>query len=133
MSNTRLSYTDSQMADQKRTLGSWGEQRAKAYLEERGYEIIAKNVRSAYGEIDLLARQGGTLVFVEVKSRSSLGFGYPEEAINELKQQHLLDCALDFLQSHPEHVGDWRIDVISILRSNEGPPEVEHFENAIHG
>jgi putative endonuclease len=120
------------MAHQKRALGIWGEERAKAYLTERGYMILAQNLRSAYGEIDLLAKQGDTLVFVEVKARSSLGFGYPEESVTELKQQHLLDCALDYLQNHPEHSGDWRIDVISVLRSDDGP-EIEHFENAIHG
>ncbi len=120
------------MADQKRKLGSWGEERAKAYLQERGYEIVAQNVRSAYGEIDLLAKQGDTLVFVEVKARSSTDFGFPEEAVTETKQQHLLDCALDYLQSHPEH-SEWRIDVISVLRSKDGPPEIEHFENAIDG
>jgi putative endonuclease len=120
------------MANQKQTLGAWGEERAAAYLRERGYEIVARNVRSAYGEIDLLAKHAGVLVFVEVKARSSSDFGYPEESVNETKQQHLLDCALDYLQANPDHIGDWRIDVISVLRAPDGP-QIEHFENAVHG
>ena len=121
------------MPNQKRALGSWGEQRAAEYLQERGYQIVARNVRGEYGEIDLLARQGAVLVFVEVKARSSAQFGHPEEAITPLKQQHLVDSALDYLQAHPDLDGDWRVDVISVRRMKNGRPEILHFENALDG
>lgn len=121
------------MPNQKQALGSWGEQRAAEYLQEHGYQIVARNVRGEYGEIDLLARQGEVLVFVEVKARSSEQFGNPEEAITPLKRQHLLDCALDYLQVHLEPEGDWRVDVISVRRMKNGRPEILHFENALDG
>ncbi|HEY4718897.1 MAG TPA: YraN family protein [Anaerolineales bacterium] len=121
------------MPNQKQVLGSWGEQRAADYLQKRGYELLGRNVRSEYGEIDLLARQGEVLVFVEVKARSTTRFGQPEEAITARKQQHLLDCALDYLQTHPELDGDWRVDVISVRRVKGGQPEILHFENALDG
>jgi len=120
------------MPNQKRALGSWGEQRAAEYLQERGYQIVARNVRGEYGEIDLLARQGEVLVFVEVKARSSAQFGHPEEAITPLKQQHLVDSALDYLQAHPDLGEDWRIDVIAIeVRPSRTSPTIVHFENAL--
>lgn len=119
------------MSNQKKALGQWGEQRAAEFLQNQGYVILERNVRTEYGEIDLLARQGETLVFVEVKARSSNAFGYPEESITELKQQHMQDCALAYLQAHPEFEGDWRVDVISVNRMPGAKPEILHFENAL--
>lgn len=121
------------MPNQKQALGSWGEQRAAEYLQQHGYQIVARNVRGEYGEIDLLARYEDVLVFVEVKARSSEQFGNPEEAITPLKRQHLLDCALEYLQAHPDLEGDWRVDVISVRRMNNSRPEILHFENALDG
>lgn len=121
------------MSKQKQTLGAWGEAIAAKYLEGLGYAILERNVRTAYGEIDLLASHEGVAVFVEVKTRSSKDFGFPEEAVHPTKQQHLLDSAEDYLQSHPEVTGDWRIDVISIQRGSGRTPEIVHFENAVHG
>lgn len=119
------------MTSQKKALGLWGEQRAAEFLQDQGYEILDRNVRSEYGEIDLLARHGNALVFVEVKTRSSNAFGYPEEAVTELKQQHMQDCALAYLQAHPEVEGDWRVDVIAVSRVPGAKPEIVHFENAL--
>lgn len=121
------------MASQKQSLGRWGEDVAAQYLENLGYVILERNVRSEFGEIDLLARQGSVLVFVEVKARSSNDFGYPEEAVTETKQQHLLDAAQNYLQLHPELDGDWRVDVVAISRRKNSPPEIVHFENALNG
>ena len=119
------------MTNQKQALGSWGEQRAAEYLESLGYEILARNVRSEYGEIDLLARHASALVFVEVKTRSSVDFGHPEDSVTLSKQQHLFDSAIDYFQAHPELNGDWRVDVISVSRTPSGQPEILHFENAL--
>ncbi|MEX2160444.1 MAG: YraN family protein [Anaerolineales bacterium] len=120
------------MTDQKQAMGRWGEERAAEYLQTNGYKLLSRNLRGEYGEIDLLAQQGDVLVFVEVKARSSADYGHPEEAITAAKQQHLLDSALDYLQAHPEFDGDWRVDVISVTRTQAGRPEILHFENALN-
>jgi putative endonuclease len=117
----------------KRQFGSWGEDTAAKYLVDKGYEIKDRNVRTKYGEIDILAQQGGVLVFVEVKTRNSTAFGFPEESVTQLKQQHLQDAAQEYLQLHPEQTGEWRIDVISVLRISSNEPEIAHIENAIGG
>jgi putative endonuclease len=127
----------------RQILGRWGEKLAGEFLIEHGYTITATNVRTPYGEIDLIVRQPGqaeaglanaeVTVFVEVKTRTSNAFGYPEEAVTSRKQAHLLGAAQHYLQEHPELGGDWRIDVIAIERSREGkPPVIHHFENAVH-
>jgi putative endonuclease len=121
------------MTRQKQTFGSWGELAAAQFLEKRGYEILERNVRTQYGEIDLIARHGITLVFVEVKTRSSTEFGYPEESITATKQQHMQDTAQDYLQTRPELDGEWRVDVIAIRRIENQAPEITHIENALSG
>lgn len=125
------------MSDRRKSFGSWGERMAAAYLEHRGYVILERNARTAYGEIDLVARQvtqgGWATVFVEVKTRHTAAFGPPEAAITARKSQHLLESAQAYLQAHPELDEDWRIDVIAIRRVRDGePPQVRHFEDAVH-
>jgi putative endonuclease len=116
-----------------RKFGSWGEDYAENYLIQSGYSIIARNIKTAHGEIFLIAKDGGVSVFVEVKSRSSHKFGYPEEAITKQKMMHMLASAQDYLQIHPEVVGDWRLDILAIERRSEGgKAEVTHFKNVIH-
>ena len=119
-------------------LGKWGEQLAADFLIKQGYSIIARNARTPYGELDLVAQQLSehnlgemTTVFVEVKTRSSQTFGYPEESITPSKQEHLISAALHYLQEHPELDQDWRIDVIAIERYKNLDPIIHHFENAL--
>jgi putative endonuclease len=116
-------------------LGRWGERLAAVYLEQRGYTILAYNARTPYGELDLVARQDGVTVFVEVKTRRSTAFGLPETAITPTKQAHLLSAAQSYLQTHPDLEGDWRVDVIAICRlaAANAEPEIVHFENAFAG
>ena len=122
---------DQNMND-RQALGKWGENFAADYLMARGYTIMGRNVRTSYGEIDVIARQEDTLVFVEVKTRTSRAFGYPEEAITAQKREHLIQASQAYLQSHPQLEYDWRIDVIAIQRkSEERLPQLKHFENAI--
>lgn len=90
------------------------------------------NHRTAYGEIDIVARQAAELVFVEVKTRSSLKFGYPEAAVNPEKQAHLEAAVQAYMQAHPEIEGVWRVDVIAIVRRPPREPEILHFENVLH-
>jgi len=119
-------------------LGKWGEQLAADFLIKQGYSIIARNARTPYGELDLVAQQLSehnlgemTTVFVEVKTRSSQTFGYPEESITPSKQEHLISAALHYLQEHPKLDQDWRIDVIAIERYQNRDPIIHHFENAL--
>jgi putative endonuclease len=121
------------MAEKKnrRQFGKWGEEIAKTYLVERGFEVISQNFFTEYGEIDLVARRQDRIHFVEVKTRSNQRFGNPEDSITAKKLSHMIDSAQAFLQSHPEFDGDWQIDVISIQLSGESRfPEIRYFPNA---
>jgi len=120
------------MTNARQKLGRWGEDLAARFLTERGYTILEQNARNPYGEIDLVAQKGGTTTFVEVKTRTSKLFGYPEEAITPKKQEHLLASALHYLQTHPELGEDWQIDVVAIRKWRNEPPEIVHFENCVN-
>ncbi len=118
----------------KQRIGRWGETVAAGYLERKGYQILARNVRTGRGEIDLVAGQpDGALVFVEVKTRTNAQFGLPEEAVDARKLEHVFRAAEAYLQAQPELAGrEWRIDVVAI----QGKPGervedvcIEHFEN----
>lgn len=119
----------------RQRLGKWGETQAAQYLAGAGYAILTRNYRTPYGEIDLVSRhetlEGQVLVFVEVKTRSSQAFGYPEESITASKQEHLLAGAQYYLQQHSDWEGGWRIDVIAIQRLQQGAVQIRHFENAV--
>lgn len=120
------------MADHNRTLGKWGEEIAAAHLRARGYTILARNARTPYGELDLVATDGRVTVFVEVKTRATTAYGPPEASVTPRKQAHLLAAAEAYLQAHPETSGDWRVDVVAIQRRPPPqPPEIVHFENAL--
>ncbi len=113
----------------KKGLGQWGEALAADYLKQLGYAILERNVRTPYGEIDLIAQDSGELVFVEVKTRASSSLGPPEIAITSRKQEHILSAAQAYLQSHPHLEGNWRVDVIAIQRLSDQQPQITHFEN----
>jgi putative endonuclease len=116
----------------KRSVGLKGEDLAAEYLAGKGYAILERNVRTHYGEIDLVMMDGDTLVFVEVKTRTSRKYGYPEDAITNQKKIHLLDSAQEYLQVHPEFYRDWRIDVLAIeITADQSSPRITHFENAV--
>lgn len=109
-------------------LGHWGEEAAADYLAARGYEIIDRNVRTPYGEIDLVARREGVVAFVEVKSRASRTLGPPEIAVTPRKRQHMLSSAAYYAQEN--EIEHWQIDVIAVQRTGPGT-EITHFENAV--
>jgi putative endonuclease len=119
----------------RQSLGRWGETRAAEYLTSCGYTLLERNVRTPYGEIDLVTLYEGQVVFVEVKTRASHTLGPPEVSITPTKKTHMVSAGLAYLQSHPDLGEDWRIDVIAILRL-PGPggavtEQIEHFENVI--
>ena len=109
-------------------VGRWGEKKASEYLVERGYMIAARNVRTPYGEIDLLAHKEGLTIFVEVKARLSEGVGPPEVSVSPRKQQHMTACAEYYAQQNG--IDHWRIDVVAVQKV-DGEDQIVHFENAI--
>lgn len=110
------------------SVGRWGEQAAADYLCEHGYSIVARNVRTPYGEIDVIASREGTTVFVEVKARTSKSYGPPEVAVTPRKQAHMLACATHYSQQN--EIDHWQIDVIAVERER-GKVIITHFENAV--
>lgn len=120
----------------RKEIGRWGEEIAAAYLNRNGYLIVDRNFYTPEGEIDIIALQDEEeeriLIFVEVKTRTSEKYGYPEEAFTRKKWDHMLKAIDRFLQDQPDYGDAWQIDVIAIQRLSEGdPPEIEHFENVV--
>ena len=109
----------------RRSVGAQGEAVARAYLEERGARVLEMNYRRHTGEIDIIARQGKTVLFVEVKRRTSLRYGRPAEAVDRAKQTHILRTAALYLQEKGLSDTPMRFDVIEIL-----PGEIRHIQNA---
>ncbi len=98
-------------------LGAQGEQIAERFLRTKGYRILARNVRSKLGEIDLVATEGKALVFVEVRSASGSGFGRPEESLRGRKQGRLSRLARAYLTRHRLEPQAVRFDLVTVVRS----------------
>ncbi len=113
-------------------LGTWGEAVARRHLEAKGYAIEAANWRSPDGEIDLVARAGPTIVFVEVKARTSDRFGGPEEAVTASKIARVQRIAMAYLTAHDSLDVDWWIDVVAIDCSPDGKVRrLEHLVDVV--
>lgn len=110
-------------------IGKWGEETAAAYLTQKGCENVGQNIRTPYGEIDIVARQGDVTIFVEVKTRTSNTMGLPEESITPRKREHMIACAEHYASEHD--LDHWQIDVISIEGKPGSTPKITYFENAI--
>ncbi len=114
----------------KRCLGVAGEKEAERFLKKKGYRIIARNYRTRHGEIDLIALDGDTLVFVEVKTRGSDNFGLPQEAVDRRKRAHITKVSKYFLaENHGFKDHNVRFDVVG-LTVEGGILRVEHISNA---
>lgn len=111
-------------------LGRRGEDLACRYLEKKGYEIVARGFRLFRGEIDIIARDGRTLVFVEVKARADESFGRPEEAVTPGKQRQIRRIAQGYLLERPAPGVDIRFDVVAILFDEADGHRLEHFIDA---
>ena len=98
--------------DRRRALGRRGEDLAAEHLAGLGFEILGRNVRTRYGELDIVAREGQTLVFVEVRSRRNDRLGSPEESVDARKQAKLVALAEAYLATLPEPPSACRIDVV---------------------
>jgi putative endonuclease len=117
------------MSANRQQKGRESEELAAVFLAGQGLDIVARNVRCLLGEIDLVARQGKTLVFVEVKSRSTLGYGTPQEMVTFSKQQRLTRLAQWYLKKHNLLRQPARFDVVAI-QWVEGEPVVTWIANA---
>jgi len=115
-----------------RLTGGWGESEAARYLARLGWEIVQTNWHCRYGEIDLVAREGAVLVFVEVKARRSRSFGAPEEAITPSKRRRLLRSAWTYLDQNDLRGEAWRIDVVAVEgRPGREPTRLDHYRDAL--
>jgi putative endonuclease len=115
-------------------MGRLGEDLAARFLQDRGHQILDRNVHTRFGELDLITRKTISgrehLIFVEVKTRSSTRFGYPEQAVSAGKITRMLKSAQLYLQRHPEWDGPFQLDVIAVLvQGDDQSPEIRHFEN----
>ncbi len=109
--------------------GNRGEDIALQYLLLQGFELVERNYRTRYGEVDLVLRQADTLVFVEVKWRSSLNYGSPVEAVGERKQQAIRSMAEQYLAEKAPEFEEIRFDVVGILGGTRRT-EIEHVKDA---
>jgi putative endonuclease len=112
-----------------RRSGAWGEELALHYLTRRGFALIERNYRTRYGELDLILRDGDTLVFAEVKLRRGVAFGDPLEAVTPRKQAAIRALAEQYLSEREPHFDALRFDVVGIL-IGRGQPRIVHVEDA---
>lgn len=111
-------------------LGKFGEELAADFLKLKGFEIIEQNYHFGHGEIDIIAKDGDTLVFVEVKSRQNLEYGEPEYAVTKNKQAQIRKIAQGYLYEKEIEDTVCRIDVIAILIEGNKKPKINHIINA---
>ena len=117
------------MSRARQILGESGEDLAARELERRGYAIVARRYRCRRGELDIVARDGATIVFVEVKTRDGGEFGCGVEAVTPLKQRRIADVARDYLVRHRLQGRPCRFDVVSVDLVN-GTRRIEVYQNA---
>ncbi len=110
-------------------IGQWGEETAVSYLRQRGYEIISRNARTPYGEIDIIAKQGDIMIFIEVKTLTSSKNFFPEQNVTARKRGHMLACAEHYATENA--IDHWQIDVVAVEGKQGLDPKITHFENAI--
>ena len=119
------------MLDSRKEVGAKGEKLAVKFLKRKGYKIVQRNYTCKLGEIDIVARQDGTVIFVEVKTRRTQEFGPPQSAITAAKKKQISRVALWYVKEKKFMDQSCRFDVIGITFSPESrKPRVEHIENA---
>ena len=113
----------------KHKLGKRGEALAEEYLKRKGFQILKRNYRYGHKEIDLIAKDGNTIVFVEVKAGRSKSFGAPHQWVNLKKQKNLIEVANHFIQKENTTDCDFRFDVLAISYQ-KGEEIIDHIKNA---
>ncbi len=114
--------------DARRKLGNEGEDLAALFLKQQGYKILAQQHRTKFGEIDLVARDGREIVFVEVKTRKTLEFGHPEEAVHPIKLSHMAAAGECYLNEYKLESSPHRYDVVAITWPEGQDPEILHLK-----
>jgi putative endonuclease len=115
----------------KDAVGKYGEDLAARHFVGAGFTIVARNWRCDVGEIDIVARDGETLVIAEVKTRTTTAFGSPAEAITPRKANKLKELALTWLSEHPDRGRAVRFDVVSVVIPKYGTPRLEHLRGVL--
>ena len=116
----------------RRDTGIRGEKLARDFLKKRGYHILETNYRCPEGEIDIIARHKDSLVFIEVRTKTSLEFGSPEESITLTKKERLRATASRYRQAHDDLPPLWRIDFVAVELNQKGKlSRIELIENAV--
>ncbi|MCY7351140.1 MAG: YraN family protein [Cytophagaceae bacterium] len=110
--------------------GRRGEEIAAEWLVRKGYEVVARNYRAGRGEIDLIVRKDALLVFVEVKTRTNLAFGMPEQSVSARKAALITKAAEEYTFA-ADWQGNIRFDIIAVV-TGRNPVQVEHFEDAFY-
>jgi putative endonuclease len=118
------------LGSQNKPLGDRGERMAAEHLERAGWTILARNFRLGHREIDLVARRGEVVAFVEVKTRAGLGYGHPLEAITALKRREIQRVAQIWVERHGRDGDVYRYDAVAVLIIAGGEPVIEHVEDA---
>jgi putative endonuclease len=116
------------MTQHNRQIGAWGEQVAADWLIEHGHQIVARNIRTPYGEIDIITKQGDVMIFVEVKTLISSRNFFPEHNITARKREHMLAAAQHYAAE--QGIDHFQIDVLAIEGKPGIKPLITHFENA---
>jgi putative endonuclease len=118
----------------RKTTGMIGEKLAADFLTKQGYDIIESNYRCKEGEVDIIARDGDFLVFIEVRAKSSRIFGSPEESVTARKKEHLKNVASHYLETHDSLSAQWRIDFVAVELDRAGKSRrIEVIKNAVDG
>jgi putative endonuclease len=112
-------------------LGAYGERVAADHLVAAGLTILERNWRCELGEIDIVARDGDTLVVCEVKTRAGVGFGSPLEAVTADKAARLRRLAARWIEEHDAHPAEVRIDLVGVLHPRRGAAEVDHVRGVV--
>lgn len=120
------------MGREKKDIGKRGETIAAGFLERKGYTILGANIRTPFGELDLVARHKGVMVFVETKTRVSSSLGPPLLSVTGDKARRIIHNALAYLKRHGKADAHWRIDVVSVkLNAKLELEHIEVIENAV--
>jgi putative endonuclease len=116
----------------RQEVGKLGERAAQKFLKKRGYRVRETGFRCRHGEIDIIAQQKDSLVFVEVRTKTNLDFGTPEESITQAKKERLIASALTYTATHQGIPPLWRIDVVAIELDDKGKTKrIDLIENAV--
>lgn len=120
------------MTRDRKRLGDIAEAFAATHLKSKGYKILAQNYRCRHGEIDIVALDNRTLVFVEVRAKGSMDFGLPQESVGYRKQKKLREVARYYLATQREKGGVCRFDVVAVQYDSENQKvrKIEHIKNA---